>query len=159
MSPEQYHAYLAEQAGRSGKIKTRVDPKTLPSTITAEQYLADQADHSEHALQVRCVDWFRQQYPGLLLFAVPNAALRSYGLTSYLEDEGLTKGVPDLILAYPHAGKPGLYIEMKTMQKHSKPSDDQIKIQAYLRAVGYEVAMPRTFDEFEKAITEYLHGY
>ncbi|MVM34261.1 hypothetical protein GO755_29795 [Spirosoma sp. HMF4905] len=160
MTSDEYQRYIKENSGGSAKIKTRlVAPKKHADTMSAEQYRAEHVDKSEHGLQARCVEWFRIQYPNLLLFAVPNTALRSFGLAAKLQEEGMVAGIPDLVLAYPHKGKPGLYIEMKTMQKHSKPSDEQLTIHAYLRAVGYEVAIPRTFEEFQKAITDYLDGY
>ncbi|GAB2550064.1 VRR-NUC domain-containing protein [Spirosoma aerophilum] len=164
MSADDYQRYIRQATGDNtpGKIATRLNApprKTQPDVISAEQYRAENVDQNEHELQVRCVDWFRKHYKNLLLFAVPNAALRSVALAAMLISEGMVSGIPDLILAYPHNGKPGLYIEMKTMKKHSKPSDEQLTIHAYLRAVGYEVAMPRTFEEFQAAVIEYLHGY
>jgi hypothetical protein len=51
---------------------------------------------SEHAEQAAVVQWllFRR----IPHFAVPNAARRSFGLARRMQAEGLSKGVPDLIL-------------------------------------------------------------
>ncbi len=88
------------------------------------------------------------------LVAIPNAAKRSFGLASMLQAEGMTKGFPDLMLAYPNGELPGLFIEMKTV--NGDPSPDQLIVHAYLRGVGYAVIMPRTFEAFVHQVEEYL---
>ena len=130
--------------------------KTSTTQMTAAEFRAQLAhQESEHSLQKRCVTWFRQTYPQLMLQATPNAALRTKAERGRAIDEGMISGWPDLQLAYPSHGKPGLFIEMKTAK--GTPSDAQITVQAYLRAVGYDVAMPRSFDEFQKCVNEYLN--
>ena len=86
---------------------------------------------TEHEEQKAFVKWYRMQYPRVRIFAVPNAAARSPELASYLRAEGLTKGVPDLIvLAWR------LCIEMKrvTGSVISPEQDDWSK---YLARIGW----------------------
>jgi hypothetical protein len=156
LSIEQYNALRAALPSAT-KIKTRLAKKPAPDTLTAGQFRHDHVDQDESPLQQRCVTWFRWVYPQLLLFAVPNGGSRSKAEAGILIGEGVLAGTPDLVLAYPCQGKSALFIEMKCMRKGSKPSDDQLTIHAYLRSVGYEVAIPATFEQFQAAITDYLN--
>jgi len=54
---------------------------------------------TESALQSRCVLWFRKQYPNIILFAIPNAAKRSFALAAKMKKEGMISGIPDLMVA------------------------------------------------------------
>jgi hypothetical protein len=128
--------------------------QTNSNEMTAADFRNQYVDQQEHGLQKRCVDWFRKQFKMILIFAVPNAAKRSWQLANMLRAEGMVSGIPDLIVAYPSKGFHGLYIEMKTVK--GKPSDEQITVQAYLRANGYQVIQPRTFEEFQQGVNEYL---
>lgn len=51
---------------------------------------------SEHEEQKSFVKWFHVQYPKVLIFAVPNAAMRDFKLAAWLTSEGMFKGIPDL---------------------------------------------------------------
>ncbi len=122
--------------------------------MSADQFRAKYVDQQEHGLQARCVRWFRLAYPQLMLQATPNAGKRTKAERGRLLAEGMIAGWPDLFLAYPHNGKHGLFIEMKTV--NGDPSDNQIIVHAYLRSVDFEVAMPRTYEEFRQCIHSYL---
>jgi hypothetical protein len=71
------------------------------------------------------------QYPKVRIFAVPNAAMRDYKLAAYLVAEGLTAGVPDLLVLDWKLG-----IEMKRV-KGSTISDEQRGWELYLRGIGW----------------------
>jgi len=85
----------------------------------------------EHDEQRAFVKWFRTQYPKVRIFAVPNAAMRDYKLAAYLVAEGLTAGVPDLLVLDWKLG-----IEMKRV-KGSTISDEQRGWELYLRDIGW----------------------
>ena len=85
----------------------------------------------EHEEQKNFVKWFRQQYKGVRIFAVPNAAMRDYKLAAYLVAEGLTAGVPDLVIL-----EWKLCIEMKRT-KGSTISEDQKSWATYLEGIGW----------------------
>lgn len=72
---------------------------------------------SEHQIQSAFIKEIRileQRYPELrTLFAVPNAAKRSFKLAAMLKAEGMLSGVPDIILPIARKGFNGLMIEFK----------------------------------------------
>ncbi|RYC70833.1 VRR-NUC domain-containing protein [Spirosoma sordidisoli] len=129
--------------------------KRKSDNMSAAEFRAQYVDQEEHGLQARCVKWFRRQYPQLLLVAVPNAAKRSFKLAAMLKAEGMLSGFPDLILCFPSGEYGALFIEMKTV--NGTPSPEQIVVHAYLRAAGYLVIMPRTFEEFQSQVNQYLN--
>lgn len=119
---------------------------------------------TEHALQAACVRWFRLQYPKYkrLLFAIPNGA-RLYGNKlqrvkqwKKLEKEGAVPGAADLFLSIPSGDLAGLYIEMKTPKGVQSGKQKQFEQDALNAGYGY--AMPRSFEEFERIIKNYLNN-
>jgi len=125
------------------------------NTMSAADFRKQHVDQEEHGLQKRCVKWFRQTYPQLLIVSVPNAAKRSFKLAAMLKAEGMISGFPDLMLCFPSNGHGALFIEMKTSK--GRPSSEQVLVHAYLRSVGYEVGMPTTVEEFQTLVNEYLN--
>ena len=157
MSAEEYQAFIKNGLSEGGKVVTRLKQpknKLQRNVLSVGEFRDEHVDQDEHDLQSLGVKWFRLAFPGILLYAIPNAAKRSFMLAARMKAEGMERGVPDLCLAYPHNGKPGLYIETKTV--NGSPSPAQIKVQAYLRAVGYEVIMPTTFEEFQAGVLDYM---
>lgn len=75
-------------------------------------------NQTEHQIQSAFFSWVRiamKQTPVLeLMFAVPNAAKRSYKIAAMLKAEGLRAGVPDVIFPVARSGFNGLAIEFKT---------------------------------------------
>jgi len=86
---------------------------------------------TEHEEQKNFVKWFHLQYPRVLIFAVPNAAVRSPELAAYLKAEGMVKGTPDLIVPVWR-----LAIEMKRV-KGSVISDEQHWMEYYFKRIGW----------------------
>ena len=110
---------------------------------------------SEAKIQHKCVMYFDAQYPqyrGLFYHNYNNPPNKIQG--GVLKGLGLKKGIPDMFLALPINGKPGLYIEMKnekgTLQK------EQIKYQKLLTDVGYSWELCRSLDDFIEIIEQYL---
>lgn len=85
----------------------------------------------EHEEQCAFIKWFHKQYPKVVVFAVPNAAMRDYKLAAYLKAEGMTAGVPDL-----HIPEWKTVIEFKR-QKGSVISAEQYWFQAYYERIGW----------------------
>ena len=73
---------------------------------------------SKHT-QTNCVNWFRRTYPqyALLLFAVPNNAATNVIRGRLFKEEGLLKGVADLILLISNKNYHSLCIENKTQRQ------------------------------------------
>lgn len=125
---------------------------------------------TESALQSQCVAWFRAQYPEIVIFAIPNAAKRSFALAARMRKEGMVSGIPDLMVARPNTeiirlakdcyciGNPtyyGLFIEMKR-DKSEKPTFNQTYYLAKLQEAGYKTAVCHSFDEFQQTVNDYL---
>lgn len=120
----------------------------------------------ESTLQSVCVKGFRLRYPQYedLLFSIPNGAriggrIGKKGfpiLASILKAEGMTEGIPDLLLALPIGGFAGLFIEMKTIVGSLEP--EQRRKCKRLASVGYAVAKCDTTNDFDGTVDAYLSG-
>jgi hypothetical protein len=86
---------------------------------------------TEHEEQREFVRWFRQMWPGVRIFAIPNGGARSPATAARLKAEGVSPGVPDLFVP---AWK--LWIEMKRV-KGGYLSKEQKDWHEYLKSVGY----------------------
>ena len=84
----------------------------------------------EHEEQKNFVKWFHKQYPKVLIYAIPNSAMRDYKLAAYLRAEGMFAGMPDL-----HIPAWRCWIEMKR-QKGSVISAEQKWCESYLKGIG-----------------------
>ncbi len=116
---------------------------------------------NEHGEQKLVCQWWREQcgiyrIPEFALFAIVNAAKRSYKLASYCKAEGMRAGIPDLMLAVPRfdidAG--GLFIEHKV--KPNKASPEQLEVIDQFRRLGYHCIVSYSADESIRAIRGYL---
>lgn len=96
---------------------------------------------SEHAEQAMFVQWFRAQYPGVLLFAIPNGEYRNKVTAMRLKAQGLTPGIPDLFIPAWR-----LFIEMKRT-KGGRVSPEQKAILEYLNGCGYTAVVCNGFEE------------
>ena len=85
----------------------------------------------EHDEQRAFVKWFHAQFPTVLIFAVPNAAIRDYKLAAYLRSEGMFAGIPDI-----HIPEWRTVIEFKR-QKGSTISTEQFWCEAYYKRIGW----------------------
>lgn len=86
---------------------------------------------SEHAEQTAFVQWFRLQYPGVLIFAIPNGGARNKATAGKLKAEGVLAGVPDLFIP-----RWRLFVEMKR-KAHGRVSPEQAEVMRALGAAGY----------------------
>ena len=100
----------------------------------------------EHDEQRAFVKWFHAQYPTVLIFAVPNAAMRDYKLAAYLRSEGMFAGIPDL-----HIPEWRTVIEMKR-QKNSTTSTEQFWCEAYYKRIGWTHFFAYGFDDARKKV-------
>lgn len=96
---------------------------------------------SEHFEQREFVRWFRQTYPGVRIFAIPNGGARGMAAAARLKAEGVSAGVPDLFIPTWL-----LWIEMKR-QKGGTVSAEQKDWLAYLSSVGYRTMVARGCEE------------
>ena len=115
---------------------------------------------SESAEQQALVAWWhavRKQWPGAVLFAIPNGGARSAVTGARLRAEGAVAGIPDLFLACPRGSSHGLFVEMKR-RTGGRVSQSQRGLFPLLEAQGYGVAVCHGWKEAAEAVTAYLEN-
>lgn len=116
---------------------------------------------SEHDLQKAYFAWVREMatrdWRYRTIFAVPNAARRSYALAARMKAEGLTPGVPDVCIPVKAAGGGVLFLEFKTGK--GKLTTDQETVIQYLRDAGNTVSVVRTLKEATGITRGWINGY
>ena len=131
---------------RSGTRRRKVTPKSAASNVRTTDTSTDDI-RTEHEEQREFVQWFRREYPGVRIFAVPNGEQRSPSVACRLKTEGVMRGVPDLFVPAW-----GLWIEMKRT-KGGVVSVEQTDWIEYLQGLGYAAVVCRGCDE-AKAVAE-----
>lgn len=91
-----------------------------------------------------------------LVFSIPNEAKRSFSVVAHMKKLGLTKGVPDVMVAIPKGGYHGLFIEFKSAKGRVRP--EQAAFHEKLRAQGYCVEVCRDSLEAIKLFQDYLQN-
>lgn len=105
---------------------------------------------SEHAEQVTFVNWFRLQYPDVLIFAIPNGEKRHIATAIKLKEEGVVSGIPDLYIP-----EWKIWIEMKR-SKGGKISKEQKSIIDYLiNVVGDVVILGYGYKDAQEKLALY----
>lgn len=92
---------------------------------------------------------------GQYIFAIPNEGKRGFKTAARLKAQGLRSGVPDLMLALPRHGAPGLFIEMKK-EKGGTVSANQLKWLERLSGAGYATAVCHGCEKAKETILAYL---
>ena len=105
---------------------------------------------TEHEEQRELVRWFRQTWPGVRIFAIPNGGARSPATAGRLKAEGVSSGVPDLFIP---AWK--LWVEMKRT-KGGSVSPEQKDWIKYLEDVGYCVKVCKGAEDAKKQIQAFV---
>ena len=113
----------------------------------------------EHRQQVRMFSWVMKEAerrPELgLLFAIPNGGARSAVTGARLKEEGVRRGVPDMMLPVARGGFHGLFIELKADAK-ARPTKEQTLWLAQLSEQGYRAVVCHGAGEAQAALLEYL---
>jgi hypothetical protein len=112
---------------------------------------------SEEAEQCLLCRWLDTAHPGALYYAVPNGGLRDKVTAAKLKATGVKAGVPDLVIAEPRGGRPGLYVEMKR-RMGGRLSASQRDWIAKLRARGYQAEACAGAEAAMEVIDRYLRG-
>lgn len=102
---------------------------------------------TEHQEQCAFVNWFRAQFRGVRIFAIPNGGKRNVIVATRLRDEGASAGVPDLFCPAWH-----LWVELKRRKggRLTKHQEDWI---AYLESIGHTVLIGKgATDAREKVV-------
>ena len=114
--------------------------------IDAAKYAALSEDHE----QMMFVQWFRRNYPGVLIFAIPNGGARHPAVAMKLKATGVVKGIPDLFVPAW-----GLWIEMKR-QKGGRVEPEQKEVMAYLESIGHRAIVAKGDEDARRQVLEYL---
>jgi hypothetical protein len=111
----------------------------------------------EELLQIRCISWFRSEYPQYAMnyFAVGNGGSRNAIEGANLKRAGVLAGVSDTILLVPNPYYHGLCIEFKKDYK-SKQTDNQIAFQEAVDKRNYGYSVIHDFEDFKKLIKSYI---
>ncbi len=135
-------------AAMAGKPLRDDLPAVPEKRIRKAASAATAAIPTEHVEQCMFIKWFRAQYKGVLIFAIPNAAVRSPQLANYLKAEGMVSGIPDLCIPLWNT-----WIEFKR-QKGGKVSPEQAEIHKTLQDQGQTVFVAYGCDDAIKKIKE-----
>jgi len=111
--------------------------------------------HEESDIQQACIRWFDLVHPNKMLFAIPNGGKRGKREAGILKAEGVRAGVADLFLMQGNGYANGLFIEMKT--DTGKQSEAQKAFEQLCFVQNYKYFICRSFDDFQKVITDYLN--
>lgn len=108
---------------------------------------------TEHEEQRELVRWFRQTWPGVLIFAIPNGGQRSTATAGRLKAEGVMPGVPDLFVPAW-----ALWVEMKRA-KGGVVSPEQKRMIKALESVGYCVLVCRGCEDAKAQIEHHIKDH
>jgi len=107
---------------------------------------------SEHSEQVGFINWFRSQYPEILIFAIPNGEKRAISVAKRLKAEGVVRGVPDLFIPAWN-----LWVEMKRVSG-GRLSTDQKQMISYLENIGHTVIVGKGATDASQQVLKFMEG-
>ena len=100
---------------------------------------------SEHEEQVGLVMWFRNRFPDVLIYAIPNGDKRSVSVGRRLKKEGVV-------------AEWNLWIEMKRA-KGGSLSSKQKDIIEYLKSIDQTVIVGKGASDASRQIIEFFEGF
>jgi len=109
---------------------------------------------SEHVHQCHYFNWIRYAHPNILAFAIPNGGNRDAITGAILKREGVTPGIPDIMIARANGVYHGLFIELKT--ETGRMTESQKAIKEKLESEGYKVEMCQGWEQAVKITQEYF---
>jgi hypothetical protein len=108
---------------------------------------------TEHEEQRELVRWFRQTWPGVRIFAIPNGGARSPATAGRLKAEGVSSGVPDLFIPAW-----GLWVEMKRSKGGSLSAEQKDWI-AYLESVRFWCIVGKGADDAKSKLQAFFNQH
>lgn len=96
------------------------------------------------------MNWFRERFNGVLIFAIPNGEKRAISVAKRLKAEGVVRGVPDLFIP-----EWNLWVEMKRVQG-GRLSPDQKNMISYLESIGQTVIVGKGARHASELILNYV---
>jgi hypothetical protein len=104
---------------------------------------------TEHEEQRELVRWFRQSWPNVRIFAIPNGGARSKATAARLKAEGVSSGVPDLFVPAWR-----LWVEMKRTKGGSLSPEQKDWIK-YLESVGFCCIVGKGAEDAKRQISAF----
>jgi hypothetical protein len=105
---------------------------------------------SESSEQQGFIQWWKEKFPNILIFHVPNGGKRSIRTAIRLKNEGVVAGVPDLFCP-----EWKLWIELK--RKHGGYlSQEQKAMISYLEKVGYTCIVGYGAEDASRKVLSFL---
>jgi hypothetical protein len=110
------------------------------------------AELSESIQQQMFLSWFKESYPGELIFSIPNQGQRSLQNALRMKREGLTPGIPDLFV-------PGklLWIEIKKEKGKLRPQQKDICSQ--LNNLGYHIIIGYGLEDLIIKVRDFMEEF
>jgi len=106
-------------------------------------------ESTEHNEQAGFIIWFRNRYPHVLIFAIPNGGYRDKATAAKLQVEGVVPGIPDLCVPEWR-----LWIEMK--RKGGNISNQQRLIINQLLEIGHTVIVGYGAEDASRQVLDFL---
>ncbi|AEI91220.1 gp20 [Escherichia phage phiEB49] len=104
--------------------------------------------------QINSIAWVRHNHPEIFAFHVKNEGLKSIGTAMKDKQEGVVKGVSDILLIGPNGFAA---IELKrAIKSDSKVSKEQKEFLEKVSETGGYAAICYGFEMFKMAIEDYL---
>lgn len=116
---------------------------------------------NESEIQISCVKWFAYKYGNSgkgMLMSIPNERATSLRTGGKLKQQGLAPGAPDIVILKKGCQQV-LFIEMKTIAKHSKLSPSQIVMHQKLKSFGQVVFVCRGLDAFMLIVDTWFNRF
>ena len=132
-------------------LRNQARPQKAATTLPAPTEAQEQAALMEWA------HLSAARLPGVeLLFHIPNGELRDKGTAVRLKQQGVSAGVPDLLLPVARGGYHGLWLELKRADHSNHPSALQHAWIARLECEGYRCVVAYGANAAIDAIENYL---
>ena len=118
---------------------------------TKQKFRAVNDRDSEESLQTAILDWMAEHRPDLMCVHIPNGAIRTHKERHRMLEQGMTPGMPDLLLI-DAAGQHG-YMEVKTDRGSLTMAQWNIRTELVQRGVPW--ALVRSLAEVQDTLAEW----
>lgn len=113
------------------------------------------SEHGDQVYLFTFIEMYKDRYPDLKgVFAIPNGGLRTKFQGKWLVDEGMRKGVPDVMCIKSVGEFRGLVIEMKFGK--NKQTKEQKEWQDQFEQNGWLYLVCKSGDEAIRKLFDYL---
>lgn len=148
---KKYLKALGELYGGSGAISAK---RSLAPASALRKGVPEKIKiPTESQEQVKFCDWLR--LCNMVFYKISNEGKRSWITGMRFKREGMSAGVPDLHIAMPYNGIPGLYIEVKR-SKGGKLTAEQIEWGERLIEQGYAWHVAHGAEEAVRYVRAYF---